>query len=139
MNYFKISIAFTILINLISCNTAPTTTINTNTDLSTALGFVKSMYDGDFTAAECVTLQSNDSKACFQKFVFSYKQLTSKADKENYKNASIIFAPKEVVNDSFVIYRINDPLHKSTPPPIAVVKKGATWLVDYAYSCSGNL
>jgi hypothetical protein len=109
-----------------------------STDLKCAHSFIRCLYDGKFDAAEKIILADEAGINCLKEKRFKYHQGISSEDKKKYKKASVLL-DKEVVNDSVVVYKYTDPVKNRAMPPIRVIKHEGNWLVDYAYSCSGNL
>jgi hypothetical protein len=120
-----------------ACST-PKEKIDTSTDLNCATGFIKNLYQGNFAICETVILSNADNAACLKKNIFNYNQNISKALKEKYKVASVILE-REIVNDSISIINYKDPVANKNQPPLKVLKQKNNWLIDYAYTCSGNL
>jgi hypothetical protein len=135
MKLFLCSLLF---LHLFSC-TSNKIKIDTSTDLTCAQGFIKSLYRGQFDDAEKVMISNKESIACLKNGRFSYNQFITKDLKEKYKVASVIFNNKEIINDSVVIFYYKDPVADKNQPPLKLIKRNQEWLVDYAYSCSGNL
>ncbi len=135
MKLFLLSI---ILLSIWSCSNHKES-IDTSTDTSCAQGFIKSLYHGDFDRAEEVMIANKESIECLKNGRFSYNQFITKDLKEKYKVASVIFNNKEILSDSVVIFYYKDPVANKNQPPLKLIKRKQEWLVDYSYSCSGNL
>jgi hypothetical protein len=112
--------------------------VDHTTDISTAKGFIQSMFRGEFDKAELYIIADHSGSECMNKYRFTYNQFITKERKEKYKTASVIIE-KEVVNDSTTIIKYKDPVANTSPTPLKLIRKNNSWLIDFSYSCSGNL
>jgi hypothetical protein len=112
--------------------------IDNTTEIACAKGFIQSIFRGEFDQAESYIVPDHSGTECLNKYRFTYNQFITKERKEKYKTASVILE-KEVVNDSITIIKYKDPVANTSPTPLKLIRKNNVWLIDFSYSCSGNL
>lgn len=140
LKYMKLLITLLALMAVSGgCSSKKNAPPDNSTDLHCANSFIRCLFDGEFDrAAQLLYPDSAGAKHLLQS-KFSYNQVTSSREKEQYRGASVILLGREPVDSNTVIFKYRDPVKNVTMPPLKVVKRGNGWLVDYAYSFSGNL
>lgn len=108
-----------------------------DTDLTCVNSFIRALYEGEFEQAEKIMTSDEASHKCLQQRRFNYNQVLSKEQKIQYRHGSVTLK-KEPVNDSVVIFLCTDPVFGDTKP-FKTVRRNNEWLVDFSYTCSGNL
>ncbi len=131
-------IIYLLIIIFLSCNTAINKP-NNSTDVECVSNFMQNMYMGNFAVAKTLILNNEANNDCLQKRKFAYNQTLSKVEKETYKTAGIIFLNTTRDGENISFFEIKDPVSNKKLPTIRVVQQNKEWLIDLAYSCSGNL
>lgn len=126
---------FLCLLLFVSCSRKPAPAHDT--DLTCVNSFIRSIYDGNFDDAEKIMTNDEASRKCLQQSRFNYNQTMTRELKLQYKHGAVTLK-KEPVSDSVVVFICTDPVFGSTKP-YKTVRRNNEWLVDFSYSCSGNL
>lgn len=129
LNYF-------LLVLLISCGSGKSVPEH-DTDLTCVNSFVRCLYEGRFDDAEKIMTAGEASRKCLQQRKFNYQQVLTKTMKTQYRHTSVTLK-REPVNDTVVVYLCEDPISKQSKP-FKAVRVNNEWLVDFSYTCSGNL
>ena len=106
--------------------------------LGTAREFIRSSLDGEYDWARELMYQDSVNLFELEQIEKKYDAEMSEADKQGYKNASILIHSVENVNDSVVIINYSNS-YKNKKMPVRVIKKDGLWQVDFNYTFSGNL
>jgi hypothetical protein len=122
-----------------ACSSKKNAPPDNSTDLHCANSFIRCLFDGEFDRAALLLKPGPAGEKHLQQSKFSYNQVTTSREKEQYRGASVIMLDRDPVDSNTVIFKYRDPVKNVTMPPLKVVKQGNGWLVDYAYSFSGNL
>lgn len=125
-----------LFITLFACNSTKKTPDH-STDLASVHSFIRCLYEGRFDEAELIMTTDEASRKCLQQRKFNYQQVLTKDIKTLYRHTSVTLK-KEPVNDSVVVFICTDPVSKQNKP-FKTVRRNNEWLVDFGYSCSGNL
>lgn len=131
----RMNLFLCILVLFISCGRKPAPVHDT--DLTCVNTFIRLIYEGNFDEAEKIMTPDEASRKCLNQSRFNYNQVMTKELKQQYKHASAILR-KEPVSDSVVVFICTDPVYGSTKP-YKTVRRNNEWLVEFSYSCSGNL
>jgi hypothetical protein len=108
-----------------------------STDLTCVHSFIRCLYEGRFDEAEAIMTTDEASRKCLQQRKFNFQQVLTKNMKTQYRHASVTLR-REPVNDSVVVFICEDPVFKQTKP-FKSIRRNNEWLVEFAYTCSGNL
>lgn len=106
--------------------------------LGTARAFIRYSLDGNYKEAKALMLQDSINNFELEELEKRYDHNLPKAEKEGYKNASIIIHSVEPVNDTVVIINYSNS-YKKKQMPVKVILKDGFWQVDLNYTFSGNL
>lgn len=132
---------FILLVSVVLCNSCANTVEkpNNKTSIECVSNFMQSIYRGKFAEANTIMVQDKANIDCLNKKKFNYNQILTKQQKQQYKSGAIIFNNTIQQADSIHLFELSDPISKQRIPTLKVVKRNKAWLVDFAYSCSGNL
>jgi hypothetical protein len=106
--------------------------------LGTARAFIRASLDGNYEDAKELMLKDSINLFELNQLSLRYSQQLSVAEKEGYKNASIIIHSVDQVNDTIVVVNYSNS-YKQKKMPIKVILKEGDWQVDLNYTFSGNL
>jgi len=98
--------------------------------------FIRFALDGDMKMAKSFLLSNADNDRLFDKIEKVYKD-ASPADKEQYKQASIIINKVEKVDDSTTVINFSNSFRKKNQD-LKMVKTKGEWWVDFKYTFTGN-
>jgi hypothetical protein len=104
-----------------------------------ANSFMRCLYEGKFDAAATIMQTDAASMDCLKKRKFNYQQKLTKEEKAKYKRASLNIKLDRTLSATESIFQVSDAMSEQNLPRLKVIKKGEDWLVDYGYSCSGNI
>jgi hypothetical protein len=106
--------------------------------LGTARSFIRYSLDGNYQEAKTLMLQDSLNNYELGELEKRYERDLSKAEKEGYRNASIIIHSLDQVSDSVVVINYSNS-YKKKQMPVKVILKDGFWQVDLQYTFSGNL
>jgi hypothetical protein len=133
----QITRLLTILL-LVSCTGNRGKKLDNSNDVSCVNAFVRSLYDGRFDDAETIMVPDAAGAECLKQARFNYNQHMNRATKIRYKNAAVLIKKEPLVNDSIVIFICTDPITEKNKP-FKTVRRNNQWLIEFSYTCSGNL
>jgi hypothetical protein len=110
-----------------------------STAILCAKNFIQSIYKGKFDEAATIITKDDESKDCLNKRKFTYQQTFDKQQKLAYNKSAVIFENTIQETENITLFEIIDPISRKKIPTLKVIKQGNEWLVNFAYSCSGNL
>ena len=98
--------------------------------------FIRFALDGDMKMAKTFVLSNADNDRLFDKIEKVYKD-ASAADKDQYKQASIIINKVEKVDDTTTVINFANSFRKKNQD-LKMVKTKGEWWVDFKYTFTGN-
>lgn len=98
--------------------------------------FIRFALDGNMEKARIFVLSNADNDRLFDKIEKVYRE-SSQADKENYKQASIIINKVEKIDDSTTVINFSNS-YKKKNQDLKMVKSKGEWWVDFKYTFTGN-
>lgn len=98
--------------------------------------FIRFALDGKMNNAKSFILPDAANERLFDEIQKKYSN-ASKAEKEEYKNASIIIKKSQSLNDSTAIINYSNS-YKKEDSEIKLVKTNGEWWVDFKYTFTGN-
>ncbi len=131
-------ILFCLILLATACNNKPKKLLNTS-DVEAASNFMRSVYQGKFDEAATIIINNEANKDCLQKRKFLYNQKVNKNLKKQYKTAGVILEKTSRESATISFFELKDPISNQKMPTLKVMQQNGEWLVDFAYSCSGNL
>ncbi|HVZ95957.1 MAG TPA: hypothetical protein VG847_03720 [Chitinophagaceae bacterium] len=119
---------------IISCT--PSAPVSKKDPLESARGFIEASLQGNFDQAQQYLLNDSTNMLYFDTFKDFYAK-RSDAEKDGYKNASIIIDSTQNLSDSVAIITYAN-TYKNKPSKLKLVKKGSDWLVDFKYTLNSD-
>lgn len=127
---------FFIIAAFYACNSEPAYPKAENS-FDAAREFIDACLKGQFERANAYMLKDEENEKHLDELRKDYA-LKTKANKEEYKEASIIVTNDETLNDStHLIYYKNS--YDKIARKVKVIQTNGTWLVDFKYTFNGNL
>ncbi|MEO6682576.1 MAG: hypothetical protein ABIN48_07095 [Ginsengibacter sp.] len=106
--------------------------VNLSDPLISGRGFIESALKADYVKADQYLLQDSTNEQ-YLKGLIEFNKNSTKAERENYRDASIIIDSLVQVSDSInILYYKNS--YKKEPSRLKLIKSENVWLVDFKYS-----
>lgn len=126
------ALTFLIAVSLTACMSGPE--VNLSDPLSSGRGFIEAALKADYVQADKYLLQDSTNHQYLEGLI-DFNKNSSKIERENYRDASIIVDSLVQVSDSVnILYYKNS--FKKEPSKLKLVNENGTWLVDFKYSFS---
>ncbi|HRI26330.1 MAG TPA: hypothetical protein PLZ45_16750 [Ferruginibacter sp.] len=120
---------------ILSCNSHEVKEPTTDVEVATA--FIRNILDSKFDEAEKFLLKNDTNVALFARFKKDYAG-KKKDVLDKYKAADILVNETSYVTDSIYIFNYSNSYTKEARN-LKLVRINGKWLVDFAYTFSGNL
>lgn len=120
-----------------ACNNSNTNFPPADNSLDAAREFIDGCLKGEFEKALFYMQKDETNLQNLEKMKASYAR-KSKADKKQYKQASIIIEEIDSVNDSTDVINYKNSFDRIARK-VKVIKAGEGWFVDFKYTLSGNI
>ncbi|MGI8951207.1 MAG: hypothetical protein ACR2FN_06440 [Chitinophagaceae bacterium] len=122
---------------LCRCNEAENNYPKAENALDAGREFIDGCLKGDFKKAEFYMLKDAENEKQLNQLKRDY-EMSSAADKEQYKTASIIINNEETINDSTHIIFYKNSFDKIARK-VKLILRNSNWQVDFKYTTNGNL